>query len=292
MLGGGVVTSLVIYYWGSLHMCAWGLGSKLGENWGSLPAPGHLRMSSRKRNSTSFREAGANVGHTFWMWTLWPWCSWGPGQALVRNMLSWVPPPKTCSWNAVCAHAGVKEFYSGKEAAECEEKEPVWKSSSKFTNLPVSREGLASLTRLSGRRLAVEWNHLRSEEHAGLWVLTGDLGLLRYTNFEILHLKNWESHILDFCFLNYQKILEVPELYSLVTIISWLKRSSGCPQVCHIHLWPASLIHITNVNPEDTWVCSPWCSSNILTEHLLCTELCCCRLRFLQRPWVALSLVG
>lgn len=84
----------------------------------------------------------------------------------------------------------------------------------------MSQEGLASLTRLSGRRLAVEWNQLRSEEHAGLWVLTGDLGLLRYTNFEILHLKNWESHILDFCFLNYQKILEVPELYSLVTIIS------------------------------------------------------------------------
>lgn len=103
----------------------------------------------------------------------------------------------------MCVYVGVKEFYLGKEVVECEEKELVWKSFLKFINFFVLREGLAFLIRFFGRRLAVEWNYFRFEEYAGLWVLIGDLGFFRYINFEILYLKNWESYILDFCFLNY-----------------------------------------------------------------------------------------
>lgn len=45
------------------------MGTKLGENWGSLPATGHLKMPSGEGNATSFREAGVNLDYTSCMGT-------------------------------------------------------------------------------------------------------------------------------------------------------------------------------------------------------------------------------
>lgn len=107
-------------------------------------------------------------------------------------------------------------------------------------------KGPWSSDRLFGSRLAMEGNQLRFEEHAEPGGLTRDLGLIWST--DIFCLAKWKSYEIGyfafkklgdshkyrgFCFLNNQ-ISEVFELYSHMTIISQLKISSGCPQVCYI----------------------------------------------------------
>lgn len=50
-----------------MDIFAWGLmRAEIRENWGSLPAPGHMKMSSREGILISFKEAGVKLDHTYW----------------------------------------------------------------------------------------------------------------------------------------------------------------------------------------------------------------------------------